>query len=517
MPILRWLHEVEEAKLERRSLCGSCGATDCKRHWLLKDRSWVQFDDRNTDIAPKFDFPSLQQSLSACTFPLPILSGSWVLEQRDQDLDDGNDQYILIAYPLTASCGPTGMARASGGGDVDAGMRARKSSAIPGPPPPPPPGDGFADDGGLRCLVLAFVFNAKDERHNRIGVGRGSVDAARGALSITLCLTNPMEFVPFRSYRFLSGNCDSLSSSSGDVLRRVGDTGALSRGPPATNSAAELAVERMSAEMERLLAGFVPEELPLPAAVEAGDADLVLRLIGADPDLRLQPLLVRTRRLVGEAPPLIAAAVYGNVALVDALFRDEEEALREDPWALVCAGCGQAADRLLELVAARPALLESKCPPKHPVVGGLRLRGASLLEAALALGHRPLAERLVGAGHPHSPATAVQMGEVEWLKTHRKAWERSVNRPFPSSVGRPGSKTFPVAEDCENRWAQVGTYTLLIAAVRRCDAAAVRVLLEGGADVFIVREGQFSTAINYAQVGETHGDTRLRQGCQSRA
>jgi hypothetical protein len=249
--------------------------------------------------------------------------------------------------------------------------------------------------------------------------------------------------------------------------------------------------------MARLLEEFVPADLPFAVAVEAGDVRRALACLAEDPALRGVAVPFRTRHMRGEAPPLVAAAAYGYAALVEAFLDDDES----DPFVLACAGCcGRAADRLLAAVAARPDALGERCPAGHAMLGGLRVRGASLLELALAMGHGGLAERLVAAGHAHSTATAVQMGDAAWLVANRGAWEQRADAPFRSSVAP--ARVAPDGSDCCNRWARIGTYTLLIAAVRRRDAAVVRALLAGspGPDVFAERGGYRSTAINFAQV-----------------
>jgi hypothetical protein len=231
----------------------------------------------------------------------------------------------------------------------------------------------------------------------------------------------------------------------------------------------------------------------------------VQRLLAANPALRTQNVPVRTKCLFGEAPPVIASAAYGCAVLAAMLIEGEASEVQHDPWVLAAIG---AADRLIAVIDSQPGVLNDACPADHRSLGTgkMHFKGASLLELALAMGHRALAEQLVAKGHPQSAVTALQMGDAAWLEANPEAWARSVNTPFPTAFppkqqGRAwGAPPPPPPPRPTNRYARVGTHTMLIAAVRRRDAATVRVLLREGADVFRQRAGYRSTAINFAQV-----------------
>ena len=453
IPILRWL----------RSEDGGPAAAEEGR----PARSWIQYDPDENDLEePKFTFAGLQQGLRMSALALPALSGRWLLEDDDRTYR-GRQAYTLVAYPLAAE-----------GADAP------------------------APSAGTRCLVAAAVSNDAyaDMRFARLGVGRGTV-AADGAAALTLCLFSAGDRAPTRTLQVLTGAGGALATSSGAVLRRDPEAPVLAAKAPAAGPAA--ADAGLCREIERLLEEFVPAELPLEVAVEAGDAGRVLRLIAADPGLRARPIPVRTRHLRGDAPPVVAAAAFGCAALAAALLEGEACGVAGDPCVLAAVG---AADRLLAALAPAAAdadggPFQRGCPAGHPVLGGMRFEGASLLELALAMGHAALAARLAAAGHPHSAATALQMGDAAWLEANPAAWAPRVNAPFPSAVppprGHGGRAGAPPPGS--NRWARVGTYTMLIAAARRRDAATVGVLLRHGADVFARRAGYRSTAINFAQ------------------
>jgi hypothetical protein len=446
-----------------RRLCserdGSAAASEEPRRPV---QSWVQYDPDENDLQdPCFTFSALQLGLAASILPLPALSGRWLLEDDDSD-DQRQQKYTLVAYPLTKQ-----------------------------------PGEQAAP-----CLVVAVVSEDADKsmRYSQLGVGRGTI-APDGVAKLTLCCFTAGDRAPTRTLMVLSGTGDTLDTRSSKRLRRDRDHEAAKATQPPSDGGGS-ADGQLSAEIGRLLEAFVPSELSLEQALQAGDTEQVQRLLAANPALRTQNVPVRTNRLLGEAPPVIASAAYGCAVLAAMLIEGEASHVQDDPWVLAAIG---AAERLMAIIDSQPGVLDAVCPADHRALGGMHFRGASLLELALAMGHRALAEELVARGHPQSAVTALQMGDAEWLETHPDKWAMSVNTPFPTAFppkqqGKAWGAPPPPAPRPTNRYARVGTYTMLIAAVRRGDAATVRVLLRQGADVFRQRAGFRSTAINFAQV-----------------
>jgi hypothetical protein len=240
---------------------------------------------------------------------------------------------------------------------------------------------------------------------------------------------------------------------------------------PTFPSVAQVAMD--PAELYRILAEFVPEELNFARAVLAGDVSRVKELLSAaskeeEAAYLKTPVLVQSIRLCRNlqypevaVPPLVAAALIKREDIADVLLdRLLEELLLDwdssdrnqqarcanpakprgpDIWVLACAGAvsQRAADALLRLLASNPRLKESGCPEQHLLSQGTRksfgymeqgleMKNCTPLQVAVLVGGDAFARRLAQAGCKHTLATAVQVGDTEWLDQHVEMWKGEV-------------------------------------------------------------------------------------------
>lgn len=224
---------------------------------------------------------------------------------------------------------------------------------------------------------------------------------------------------------------------------------------------------------------------------------LFLEQEGGEVEELFSPVEMYTLRRISKKPvpvlPVVAAALgqFHDVAarLLQLHMRAAPE--RIDHFVLaVLGGVEEAREDLLRRVTARPQLLTERLRfvQRHMLDfdgrDGLRFGGCTVLHIVSRMQQRDLARQLLELGAEHCLSSAIQAGDVEWVR--RNASRESVNAPLLIRDG--------------NVNAVVDTYTPLIAAVVCKNAGMVRCLLEKGASIFGTRHNQKSTPINFAQV-----------------
>ncbi|EKX36294.1 hypothetical protein GUITHDRAFT_117522 [Guillardia theta CCMP2712] len=454
-------------------------AVQRRLHSEQAEHSWVKFGPEVDFLHPYAGFGRLVQLMQETASCLPEVAGRWTY--RDARYNDAVYKYTIL--PLNK-------------------LQLGNNTSF--------------------HVVCLHSNDHDDEEHSvfrRIGVGRGLLRLDSTGQPSALVLRLMMGKVAQEHGRTIYRPKREIWR--GDVRHLQGTTDTeLVKDPAPERRADDLAAPD---GFEGMIEAFVPLQPGWDEAMQCGEIDRIEQLLREDPSLlhqrlRVDKILNSPRLNDGNGflvLPIIAAALYRRFDVVDVLLPYYQAAEIElDAFMLtVLSGSATAREQLAERVCQESAhLLVATCPRNvsrrnqrgpHPLSvdsrvdsDDLRFVGCRLIEIAAKLLLTDTVQLLLSLGSAHTPASALQTGDVEQVRRFLTTGEGD----FTLNMRFDGRRNAAVAN--------IDSMTPLVYAVYRNDVNMVGMLIKLGADIFVQRAHQESTSINYAQIY----DRNVQQG-----